>query len=179
MVTKLVVQINWLWRLHTRNGNHGLVLQIWSVKIIAGQYWASFLGSQISGSYRMGYCGTGLFWDGPKKTMRDYKDQCLFLYIFVLREKIRERMRRRWFVWLPPRKMKGSSDDDSSSGNYDSALAMMIQAPTMTIWASAVFWFGVLFLFTLGLTSLIWCLVLFNLWIHQTKTLLMNLKIIS
>ena len=101
-----------------------------------------------------------------------------FFFLFYLKKK-REGVRRRWFVWLLPRKMKGSSDDDSSSGNYDSALAMMIQAPTMTIWASAVFWFGVLFLFTLELTTLICCFFLFNFLIHQTKALVMNLWVIS
>lgn len=58
-------------------------------------------------------------------------------------------------------------------------LAITIRTPTMIIRTSAVFWFGVLFLFTLGLTDSFDLVFLFIFPIYQTKALVMNLWVIS
>lgn len=63
--------------------NHGLGPRAWPIKDCHGTVLDRyFLSPKISKPHGMDCCGTGIFWDGPKRAMWDYKDPHFFLFHF-------------------------------------------------------------------------------------------------
>ena len=102
-----------LWCNMDRDGNHRLELRVWSVKycrrMVLGR---GFLGSYICGLRRTNLCGTGTFagWD---ETGHAKLHGPVFFSFLILLEKMRESVRRKRFLWLSPKNIRSSGDDDS------------------------------------------------------------------
>ena len=106
-----------------RDDNDGLELRVWPVKYFRGMVLRlGFVGPYICAHCRNDLCRTGTFagWDETKRVMRNYMDLYFFFISYFTWKNERESVRKKQFLWLSPKNIRSSSDDDSSSGDDDS-----------------------------------------------------------